>query len=424
MSTTLVPTIDPVTWTARTDRWLRAHPAGPDALLALVVAVTVGWYSFTILRLATADTWVLWVAGACSLALVGAVVARRAATGLAFVLAGVAMLVTVALPNVSVRPADLGLPDGSPSMEIPVFYLPTSAVFLVLLYSVAAHRPQRTSLAALGVGAAGALLCTAKTATAYGALPAGWLTLFLAVLALLAAVGGTWTMGVLQFERRRRRAEEASETAERAVTEERQRIARDMHDIVAHSLAVIVRQAEGGAAIVGRSPSRAADALSTIATTAREALTDMRGTLEVLRDGAPRETSQPSLADIPALVDRVRASGVDVRLVDDGSSGAGLTPGATMAIHRLVQEALTNSVKHSGTGQVVTVRIAHTPRSSAVTVTDDGGHDPRRSPVPGAGVGLSGVRDRVQAVGGTFEAGPLGNGFRVHAEFLADTQER
>jgi signal transduction histidine kinase len=224
-------------------------------------------------------------------------------------------------------------------------------------------------------------------------------------------------VGRSHHDRRRRLAEEAAEAAERAAADERRRIARDMHDIVAHSLAVIVRQAEGGSAIAARSPDRAAQALSVIADTAREALADMRGTLQVLREAPPPEAVQPSLAAVPALVERVRATGVDVRLVERGSAG-GMTTGAATAAYRLVQEALTNTVKHAGAHPTVTVTIAHEPHASVVTVEDDGGDDGGERPaVPGAGVGLRGVEDRVQAAGGTFEAGPAGGGFRVRAEF-------
>ncbi|WP_147260236.1 sensor histidine kinase [Pseudonocardia hierapolitana] len=417
-----------MTWTDRTDRWIRAHPVVPDTLLALAITAVVGPPSLAILQAARSPDWVLGVAGICGSVVLATVALRRIATGAAFFLASLAMLVTVALPNTVIRPDGLGLAGASGDMEIPLFFLPSSAVYLVLVYAVAAQRAWRESLLALGIGITGALLCTARTATGYGALPAGWLTLLLALLALVAAVAGTWAVGRSHQDRRRRLAEEAAEAAERAAADERRRIARDMHDIVAHSLAVIVRQAEGGSAIAGRSPDRAAQALSVIADTAREALADMRGTLQVLREAAPPEAVQPSLAAIPALVERVRATGVDVRLVERGSAD-GMTTGAATAAYRLIQEALTNSVKHARTHPTVTVTIEHAPHASVVTVEDDGGHDggvdgADRPAVPGAGVGLRGVEDRVQAAGGTFEAGPAGGGFRVRAEFRVAEGER
>jgi signal transduction histidine kinase len=402
---------------------MRAHPVVPDALLALAIAGVLGPPSLEILQVASSPAWVLWAAGGCAVVLLATVALRRIATGAAFFLASLAMAVTVALPNTTVRPEGLGLAGAGGQMEIPLFFLPSSAVYLVLLHAVAAQRPRPASLLALGVGLTGALLCTARTATAYGALPAGRLTLLLALLALVAAVVGTWAAGHSQFDRRRRLVEEAAGAAERAATEERRRIARDMHDIVAHSLAVIVRQAEGGSAIADKSPARAAQALSVIAGTAREALTDMRSTLQVLRETPSREAVPPSLAEVPALVERVRATGVDVRLAERGSAAA-LPAGAATAAYRLVQEALTNSVKHAGSRPTVTVTIAHAPDASVVVVDDDGGDAEDRPAVPGAGVGLRGVQERVRAAGGTFEAGPADRGFRVRAEFPVGGGER
>ncbi|RSM62396.1 sensor histidine kinase [Amycolatopsis sp. WAC 01376] len=406
-----------VTWTDRVDRWTRTHPTVLDALIAVTIAALLGPPSLEILLVADSPAWALWVAGLCGFTVLAAVALRRIATRAAFISAGLAMAVTVALPNTVVRPAPLGLVSASDSMEIPLFFLPTSAAYLVLLYAVAARRPLRESLLALGISVLGALLCTARTATAYGALPTGWLTLLLAVLALVAAVAGTWAVGRFRFDRRRRLADEAAETAERAAAGERQRIARDMHDIVAHSLAVIVRQAEGGSAIASKSPDRAAQALSVIAGTAREALADMRNTLRVLRE----TESRPSLAGIPALVERVRATGVDVRLTDQGGLDV-LTASAAMAAFRLVQEGLTNSVKHAGPHTVVTVTITHTPSASVFVVEDDGAGAGERPSLPGTGAGLNGVRERVRAAGGTFEAGPVDGGFRVRAEFRVGEQ--
>ncbi len=401
---------------------MRAHPVVPDALLALVVAAFLVPPSLEILEAARSQAWVLWVAGTCGFVLLATVVLRRIATEVAFFLASLAMVVTVALPNTVVRPAGLGLVGASDEMEIPLFFLPTSAVYLVLLYTVAAQRPRPKSLLALVIGVTGALLCTAKTTTAYGALPAGWLTALLALLALVAAVAGTWAVGRSHFDRGQRLIGEAAEAAERAATDERQRIARDMHDIVAHSLAVIVRQAEGGSAIAAKAPDRATQALSVIADTAREALADMRGTLRLLREASTEEAVQPSLAAIPALVERVRATGVDVRLAEHGSTDA-MTAGAATAAYRLIQEALTNSVKHAGSHPTVTVTIAHEPQASVVTVDDDGGDAEDRSAVPGGGAGLCGIQERVHAAGGTFEAGPVDGGFRVRAEFPRRRQQ-
>jgi signal transduction histidine kinase len=421
--------IGAVTWTDRLDRWTRAHPVVPDTLLALAIAAVLGQPSLEILQVARSPAWVLWVAGICGFVVVATVAIRRIATSAAFFLASLAMVVTIALPNTMVKPAGLGLAGASDDMEIPLFFLPSSAVYLMLLYAVAAQRPRPKSLLALGIGVTGAVLCTARTATAYGALPAGWLTLLLAFLALVAAVAGTWAVGCSHFDRRQRLVEAAAEAAERAAADERQRIARDMHDIVAHSLAVIVRQAEGGAAIAAKSPDRAAQALSVIAGAARDALADMRGTLQVLRDAAASDGVQPSLSgvqpsfdEIATLVEQVRATGIEVRLVERGSAHA-LTAGAGVAAYRLIQEALTNSIKHAGPHPTVTVTISHGPDGSVVVVDDDGGDAEVQPAVPGTGAGLHGVQERVHAAGGAFEAGPVDGGFRVRAEFRVGDRE-
>ncbi|MEU4443257.1 histidine kinase [Actinosynnema sp. NPDC050801] len=411
-----------MTWTGRTDRWMRAHPVVPDTVLALVIGAVIGAASLDILRVATAPAWVLWVAGTCGFVVLATVALRRVAPEAAFLLAGLAMAVTLALPNTVVSAAGLGLAGTSDDLEIPLFFLPSSAVYLVLLYAVAARSSRLKSLLALGISVVGALVCTVRMATAYGILPVGRLTLLLTFVVLVTAVTGTWAMGRSHFDRRQRLVEDAAAAAERAATDERERIARDMHDIVAHSLAVIVRQAEGGSAIAAKSPDRATRALSVIADTAREALADMRGTLQVLRGAASAESVRPSLAAVPALVERVRATGVDVRFAERGPAGA-LTAGAAAAAYRLIQEALTNSVKHAGSHPTVTVTIAHAPGSSVVTVDDDGGDADDRRAVPGTGAGLRGVRERVRAAGGVFEAGPVEGGFRVRAEFRAGVGE-
>jgi signal transduction histidine kinase len=221
------------------------------------------------------------------------------------------------------------------------------------------------------------------------------------------------------------------------VLEERARIAREMHDIVAHSLAVIVRQAEGGAFVAERDPRGAGRALRTIADTGRSALSDMRGLLGVLREpqadleahvdavemvAAP----QPTLADLPRLVAGVQDGGVVVSLTESGARFA-VGPATELAVYRLAQEGLTNAVKHAGLRAQVGVALCWAPDGLTVEVIDDGGgpatgqpglHDPPAShPVPGAGAGLQGLRERIVAVGGTFSAGPRERGFQVHARF-------
>ena len=145
------PRIGAVTWTDRLDRWMRAHPVVPDTLLALAIAAVLGPPSLDILQVARSPAWMLWVAGICGSVVLATVAIRRIATGAAFFLASLAMLVTVALPNTMVNPAGLGLAGTSEDMEIPLFFLPSSAVYLVLLYTVAAQCPRPRSLLALAI---------------------------------------------------------------------------------------------------------------------------------------------------------------------------------------------------------------------------------------------------------------------------------
>ncbi len=147
-----------------------------------------------------------------------------------------------------------------------------------------------------------------------------------------------WNLGRLAAVRRARALTERAESARVAALEERARIARETHDIVAHSLAVIVRQAEGGAFVAERDPARAVQTLQTIAEAGRVALTDMRGVLGVLREQEPRPASRPTLADLAPLVAGVREAGVHAELTE---SGVPFALGATteLAVYRLVQEA-------------------------------------------------------------------------------------
>jgi signal transduction histidine kinase len=203
-----------------------------------------------------------------------------------------------------------------------------------------------------------------------------------------------------------------------------------MHDVVAHSLAVIVRQAEGGAALASGNDTRTGQVLRTIAGVGREALTDMRGMLAVLQapqtaatdrtvDTDPEDdlSAQFCLADLPVVLDRVRASGMHVTFTETGAR-YDIGTAAELAIYHLVQEALTNTLKHTGPGAEVDVELDWRSDGVLVEVRDDGagGRDQGlHPPVPGTGSGLRGLRDRLSAVGGTLEADSSGSGFVVRA---------
>lgn len=230
-----------------------------------------------------------------------------------------------------------------------------------------------------------------------------------------------------------------AERARRAVAAEWARIAREMHDVVAHSLAVIVRQAEGGRFAGGKDPQLAVQVLAAVAATGREALSDIRTVLGVLRrdswpetDEYAEGTPQPTVDDVPALVERLLATGLTVALRVSGTA-LPLHRAASLAAYRVVQEALTNVVKHAGRGASAEVRLDWRSSGLDITVTDDGdsqddgavaGGDPFDGRAEQAGQGLVGMRERVALVGGDLSAGPRkgypeGSGFIVTARLPA-----
>jgi signal transduction histidine kinase len=208
-------------------------------------------------------------------------------------------------------------------------------------------------------------------------------------------------------------AQEEDETeAARAVLEERRRIAREMHDVVAHSISVMVVQAGGARRILEHDPGRAVEAGAEIERVGRDALLEMRRLLGALhpREGGPAMAPQPSMADVPALLDRARAAGLPVELHEEGDRHE-LPAGMDLALYRILQEALTNSLKHSGPART-DVRLCWHPEAVELFVTDDG---PRGNGFVEA-QGLIGMRERVRLYGGELACTrrPEG-GFRVHA---------
>lgn len=241
-------------------------------------------------------------------------------------------------------------------------------------------------------------------------------------------VVAAWALG--RF--RRLRADQIAALAERvraaeadreqrdreAAALERSRIARELHDVIAHSVSVMVRQAEAGRYVSAKDPAAAATALATIADTGREALTDMRILLGVLRaDTGPAATApQPTLDDLPDLIRRVRDSGQAVRLRVDGTPRP-LNRASQLAAYRLVQEALTNVVKHAGPDAETEVVLSWAPRRLRLQVSNTGSSTlPAADGSPGGG-GLRGMAERVQLAGGRLHAGPgPTGGFQVEAE--------
>lgn len=225
-----------------------------------------------------------------------------------------------------------------------------------------------------------------------------------------------WILGVLIA-----RLEHAEgELAERAVAEEQARIARELHDVVAHAMSVITVQAGVGAHLIESNPAQAAASLRTIEGTGREAMEEMRRMLAMLKgsdwDGEVSEP-QPRLSDVHRLVAQMERVGIEVELREEGEE-VGLSPGLDLAGYRVVQEALTNAAKHAP-GSAVEVAIRRTSGELEVEVLTRGRVSDRFHP----GQGLRGMAERVTLYDGDLEAGPDAEGFRVRAVFPAGDRE-
>jgi signal transduction histidine kinase len=211
--------------------------------------------------------------------------------------------------------------------------------------------------------------------------------------------------------------ERAASLAASAVVEERARIARELHDMVAHKMSVIVLQAEGALRILDRDPVRVRDVLSNIEVQGREGLMEMRRVLEVMRihgEGGPELVPQPGLDDLPVLVEEVQKAGLPVHLSVAGEVRA-LPPGLDLSAYRIVQEALTNVLKHA-TGASARVSVNYRERDLELSIQNPPGTAVRgQLDQAGSGHGLVGMRERVSLFGGVLDAGPHQGGYRVHA---------
>jgi signal transduction histidine kinase len=212
----------------------------------------------------------------------------------------------------------------------------------------------------------------------------------------------------------RSRRDERAHEVRLAATAERARIAREMHDIIGHNLAVITGLADGGRYAAAKNPERAAQALEAIGTTSRQALAELRRLLSVLHeegdegdrsDGPAARTPQPALTDLERLITGVRKAGLPVRAELPPTAPA-LSAGAQLTVYRVLQEALTNTLKHAGPGATASVRLSYGPGALEMVVTDTG----TRSTAPGRGHGITGMRERAARYDGTLETGPLPTG--------------
>ncbi|MFG1882440.1 sensor histidine kinase [Micromonospora sp. NPDC049102] len=287
---------------------------------------------------------------------------------------------------------------------------------LIALYSVVKYgRRLRDGVLAGAVAAVGVLLAAAQTpGVIMWWVTALWYALVTGAVWLVALNVRTRRLYVLSLEERAATLEREREAESRAaVAEERTRIARELHDVVAHSMAVMIVQADGARFMLDRDPEQARTAVKVVADTGRSALEEMRRLVGVLRDAGPTgagvvaadpEHRRLALAELPDLLARFRDAGLRIRDTATGQPPA-LPPGLELTVYRVVQEALTNALKHAGVGAAVDVTLAYTAEAVVVRVVDDGRGRPVVSPAPSGGHGLLGMRERVAVYDGSLIAG-------------------
>ena len=318
---------------------------------------------------------------------------------------------------------------------VPVTGLPADIFVIPMVHALAAYGPRWASLAGLVLALVGGALFLLR----YFVLPAssglglyGTLSSFVSInllglVAIEATVLAAWTFGDLArtrrltlqaLEDRARRLEiERQQERDLAAADERSHIAREMHDIVAHSLSVIITQADGARYASADDPEVARQTLGVIADTGRGSLREMRRLLGVLRGDDEASTRPlPSLADLEDLVESVRRAGLTVLLAITDVPRRALPAGAELTAYRVVQEALTNVLKHAGPDVRADVRLGWTTRGLDISVHDDGRGASTAVSADGAGQGINGMHERVGLYDGTVAAGPArGGGFSVFA---------
>jgi signal transduction histidine kinase len=389
--------------------WLRARPLVADGLLAALLAA----FSLVALWYANRDC-----DGGCR-------------PGGAF---AVALVLAQTLPLAWRRrhPLVVGLVTGLATAgyglaPYPDLAMPIPIGGVVGLYSVAAWGSRRAALASGAVAAVMVVVTLSLPRTDADVVDAAFVSL---------ALAGAWLLGdrarvqralAAELQERAARLErERAEEAGRAVASERARIARELHDVVAHHVSMMVVQAEAGPVAVEHDPARAAGAFEAIGATGRQALVEMRRLLGMLRgdeEQAPSLAPQPGLAEVPSLVEQVGRAGLRVELVLEGARVA-LPAGVDLSAYRIVQEALTNAVRHSGAGRArvlvrygeheLQLRIENGLESASGRQSRDSDRQTGRS--GRSGRGLLGMKERVNLFGGELHAGPgPDGGFTVDA---------
>jgi signal transduction histidine kinase len=311
--------------------------------------------------------------------------------------------------------------------QLVVFPRPSAAdlAIPVLLYTLAAYRPRRVSLGGLAICLVGAILGVLvwTTGLAVGRQIIVALVIFCGTALVAWVLGDSMRYRRAYYaaleERAARLEREADAQAQIATATERARIARELHDVIAHHVSVMVVQADGAGYALDGNPERARRALAAISATGRQTLTEMRRLLGLLRSGDARTqlTPQPGLGQLRELVEQARSAGMSVSLTQQGAPHP-LSEGAELAAYRVVQESLTNTRKHGGLAAAASIILRYDPDGLVVQVSDNGRGDTTAG--DGIGHGLAGMRERVEMYGGTVTAGPLPEGgYQVTAQIPA-----
>ena len=338
-------------------------------------------------------------------------------------LAGIPLTLLLAVPVVFRRSHPVGafaaaIVIGALQVLLNVKPNATDLAIVILLYTLAAYTPRRISITGL-------VICLIGSATAVARWMPADLSLLDAVVSGSVVLAGpsliAWVFGdsmryrrayYTSLEDRAARLEaERDAQAQIAAAAERARIARELHDVVAHNVSVMVVQADGASYALGSDPDRARQALAAISATGRQALTEMRRMLGVLRrdeDGTePERAPLPGIGQLGELAEQARATGLAVSFTVEGVPQP-LPDGAALAAYRIVQESLTNTRKHGGPRATAQVTLRYLEDALLLRITDDGWGSAAAS--DGAGHGLTGMRERVAIYGGWVQAGPRPSG--------------
>jgi signal transduction histidine kinase len=286
----------------------------------------------------------------------------------------------------------------------------------IALYALAVYRSVRSSWIGMAVVAVVSVLCTLLFSTSQQRwVSTSFVLVFtLAIAAIGMAVGSRRRYVDALIERAQQLAREREQREALAAAAERTRIAREMHDIVAHSLSVMISLADGAGVVLRRDPANAAELLDQVADTGRSALSDMRRVLGLLRDPVAPLAPQPTSADLGVIIETFRRSGLPVRFTTRGAA-LPADAGLQLAVYRIVQESLTNVLRYAPGAASVEVVVAHEDDQIDIRIDNGGDHRGGLLAIPGTGQGILGMQERAAVYQGTVTAGPYGGGWRVQA---------